>query len=353
MRLARVPVRLALAAVAACAAATAGAGDRTAAERAADRAKVELKAKRFPAAAAAYEDAVRLDASYVPARVGLAEARILGGDRGGGLEVLRVLVETLDPDDTMRRVWAKELTKAKDLLRARDEGGRRLDGLVDDHVAALLRLVKPATTADPELARALVREAAALRPRHPDVGPLVLRLGLADAGEALWNGVDASGWMWLEDPAWVIEDGAIVGTATDVYAVTRTVLALVGDYDLRCEARVLAGGAPVLLLSGGWNEFAEHVSVGLNGKGVLLIDGRTMSGTNDPPHATPIVPRTPVRPSEWTHFELRFRGDRVSGHVDGREVGSIARPAGAQKGHVALAVLLGRVAFRRIEVVRR
>lgn len=328
-------------------------GDRLGAEAAVAKGRAALRAKKPAEAESACKEALHLDATYVPARVLLAEALLLGGAKGAALETLRVVVETIEADGSARLIWAKDLARARDLLKTHDADGRALEKAIDDYVAALLRIARSALDAEPDLARDLVQRARALRPSRHELGPLALRLGLLEPGAPLFDGASATGWMWLDPPSWTIEDGAAVGVAADVYAVARTVVAVSGDYDVRCEARVLEGGSTVLLLQGGWNEFAQNVSLGAMGSGVLLVDGATMAATNDPPRAKPLKTRTPFDPRAWNHFELRFRADRVTGYVNGEEVGSLARPGHAKSGHVALAVLQGKAAFRGIEVLRR
>jgi hypothetical protein len=113
------------------------------------------------------------------------------------------------------------------------------------------------------------------------------------------------------------------------------------------------GGGAVFFLQAGWNHFQRNVSLGMRGKGVLLLEGHELGSDADPPSAPAVKTRRPVDPSQWNLFELQFRADRVRAFVGGEEVGTIPRSAAYREGHVALQVLASTVAFRRIEVVRR
>ena len=323
-----------------------------AAEDAVAKGRAALKAKKLPEAEAAFREALATSPDLPSARVGLAEVLLATDRTGPALEVLRAFVETTEGDVVARRTASKELAWAKDTLRRRDALGTKLEGLVAGYVASMTDLARRSADADPLLARRAVRDALRVAPRRIDLGTLAVRHGALAPGEPLWNGTDDRDWTWLEPPSWEIVDGTIVGVATDVYAVARTSVPVSGDFDLRCEVRVLEGKSAVVLLEGAWSGFASHLAVGLRGSGALLFDGRAMGATNDPPAAPAVRTKAPVDPTKWTHLELRLRGDAAYGFVGGEPVGDLIRAPSHRSGHVAISVLGGKAAFRRIEVVR-
>jgi hypothetical protein len=318
------------------------------------RGQSALKAKKWEEAQAAFREVLRHDESSLAGGIGLAEALVGSGQKGGGLALLRRTVDAAVRRGAATTAGREEIARAVLTLRSKDPEGTRLERLVDAHAEALVKVARQAGEDDPPLARSAVGVLTRLRPDHPDLSVLEVRLGLLPPGEALFNGRDASGWAWLEPPAWRIVDQEIHGEAKDVYAVARTTLSVSGDHDVRVEARVLdGGGAAVFFLQGGWSDFRENVSLGMMGSGVLLMEGRTMGTTADPPRGVPRKLRTKVDPGEWNLFELRFRRGHVTGYVNGEQAGAIPRTTRYDGGHVALTALLSKVAFRRLELVRR
>jgi hypothetical protein len=327
--------------------------DPGAAEADVARGRTALKAKRWTEAEEAFRAALRQDPDRLGARLGLAEALLGAGQRGKALPLARQVAGAGARAGGAGAADAGEVDRARALLKREDPEGAKLERLVDDFTRALLKVGVQAGEADPLLARTAVERVRRLRPDHPELHGLASRLGLLPPGEPLWNGRDGAGWSWFEAPGWTVAEQAIVGSAADVYAATRTVLSIQGDYDVRLEARVLGGGkSAVLFLQAGWTTFRENVSLGLVGAHVLLMEGRQMGTTADPPRGTPRKTRAPVDPEAWNRFELQFRGATVVGYVNGERVGEIVRPPRYASGHVALTVLLGRVAFRRLELVR-
>jgi hypothetical protein len=284
---------------------------------------------------------------------GLGEAA-LGADREGqGLEYLRRFMDLVMEQPGARERFADDVKRVEKLLRRKDRYGRRLEKTIDDYVSTCTRLAQKWADDDPVAAGAAWKDASVLRPEGPDVTALSGKLGVREAGTPLFNGRDATGWTWLQAPDWRVSQGSIVGRAADVWAVCRTNERLAGNYDLRLEARVVEGGGAVLLLQGAWNGYHQNVSLGLVGKKVVLVEGADLPQNADAPNARPPKTRARIDPSAWNIFELQFRSDRVTAFVAGEEVGSVARTPAYAHGHVALVALLGTVAFRHVEVVRR
>jgi hypothetical protein len=338
--------------VAAWAAPRGASADRRQALEAGERGRRALAARQWDEATDAFFEAALADPSWLPALAGLGEAALGAGRTGEGLEHLRRFVDLAEADPRAAAPWADDLSRVRKVLKQRDREGARLERIVDDHVAALAKLARSRADDDLALARAAFREGAALRPGDPAWDALAWPLGLLPAGDPLFDGQGASGWTWFEAPAWSVAEGEIRGRAADVWAACRTTVRLAGDFDVRCEARVVDGGrGAVFFLQGAWSAYDQNVSLGMTGRGVLLIEGSKLPKDADPPSDKPVRTKTRFDAEQWNLFELRFRPREVEAWVSGERVGSVRRLEAYESGHVALAVLQGTVAFRRLEVV--
>jgi hypothetical protein len=340
-----------LAAVAA--ATTSVAADPAAQAKALERGAAALKERRWSDAEAFFREALVHDEASVPAQVGLGEALLGANQVGDGLEALRRVVDDAPAHASLPAAVARDVERARETLKRRDVEGRRLRKLGDDLATTLARLAKRSQDADPDLARAATRHLARVRPDHPDRGPLEARLDLLEPGEPLFNGRDGTGWFGFEPPDWTVADGTIVARAKDVYAVTRTDVRVGGDFEVRAQVRVVEGRSAVLFLQGAWTESSENFSVGMYGSAVYAMEGNKMGVEADPPKGSPVPTKAPVDPARWNQLELRFTADRMVAAVNGEVVKSMPRTAAYASGHVALRVLQGTVAFRRIELLRR
>lgn len=311
-------------------------------------AEESLKRRKYDAAAASFEQAIRIGAREPGVVAGLGEALLLAGQRAEGLAFLRHVADT--PDGASDADEAVE--RARKVLARKDRAGKALRKRLEQFQKVCLRIAEKSVDREPHIAREAIRLGRAAGPHEGRFGRLAWQAGMLDSGQPLFDGTTAKGWRWLQAPRWTIVEGAIHGTAADVWSVCRTSRVLSGNYDLRCEVRILEGGNTLAMIQAAWSDTHENVSFGIMGKRLVLLEGRALPRTADAPRGR--SPRgVSWDPDEWQLLELEFRDSGITARLSGTVVGTIPMRPAYRAGAVGLATLGGKAAFRRIEVVSR
>lgn len=332
--------------------------DRDAAEYFAGRGDKALKDKDWTAAEEHYRRSLEEDETYLPARFGLAEALLGARKRAAALEAFRRFIRdceaagpSKDTDDMVER--------ARKRLKEIDEAGSALDDIIDGHVEALMALARKWKSQDPELILAILRRVLKLRPDHAAAKNWIEKMGESATGKTVqvFNGRDLDGWADMGFPTWQCRDGAIVADVKDTGYVARTEAYFKGDFDVRCEMKLLEDrpGTTMLTLLGAYRALYKYYSFGfLDGR--VVWEDETGEGAQNRRTVFSAEPRElkkPPDPEQWTVFELRFRGKEVTALVNGEVVAKEARPPERGEGFIGLQVVNAKAAFRKIEVVQR
>jgi hypothetical protein len=341
-------------------------GGIAAAPATADRAKAEslaatgaaaLSARDWSIAELAFRDALNADETFLPARLGLAEALVLRGSVASGTVELRRFLD--DAAESPDAAPAADVARARERLAKIEEAERALAPLLDRHVEALLRLATTWWKRDPGLAADALRRAVVLRPGHekataelaalarPLEGPFRSLLTPRDFG--LGGTASAANWAMRDD---VVQATSQVGSGL---VVAKTIPAFGGDFDVHVEARLVDPigkewwfGLVLLYreqhrmsIYGCWEKAVDWVD--------KLSAEKSQSRFERPVHE--IDPA--FDPKAWNAFEVRFRSDRIRLLVNDRAVGEIDRPPDRNAAPVGLALQEAKVEFRNFGVRRR
>ena len=325
--------------------ATPSGADRDQALRLAEEADKLLKARDWPGALAGFEKALAADEESLPALRGRAEALLGAARKADALAALHAGVRIGEARRTLPAGDVGSLMAMRTRLAELDPVSSEIESLLRKHAEGLAGQSVKWMTKDPAAAeRALVR---ALRfvPDHAAAGDRLGRIQRARAGKrvTLWNGRDFIDWSWAEPPRWSVKDGAIHGDMLKHAMVVRSNKRFDGDMEVEIEARLVqrSDDLPVQFcmmpayegddayISYGF--FVDHLSIG---HGTSRKDGgeREIFGQRvaelDPP----------VKPEEWHTYTLQLEGPNLRAYLDGKLVGSVARPAGRDGGYLALRV---------------
>lgn len=328
-----------------------GHADRETAEFFADRGEKALKADDVSGAEEHFRRALEEDATFAPARFGLARTLIAAETRDDGIDELKRAVRELGTETS----WKSAHAKARKLLDELDRSGVALRKLVDDHVAELVSFAKKWAKKDQDTAVRALRAALALAPGHPKAAEMIESFGLSAKGppEPLFDGESMAGWMEMGPPTWKVDNGAIVGDVKDAAYIGRTERMFEGDFDVLMEARLAEAydGPDFFALAPAHDGQDAHYSFGVL-KGKLLFQEDLADGEDRELHNA--NPPNDFDPGDWHVYELRFRGSRVTALLDGEELAvDEERPESKMRGFVGLKCQHCRFEVRRVEVVPR
>ena len=345
-------------AAAACLAAPARA-DRETAEFHARRGDKALQEKAWADAEQHYRRSLVEDVSFLPARLGLAEALLGAGQQAPGIDELRTFCEEASRVAPMPPAWSAVVAKGRRRLSELDALGNEIDRMLGAHVDALLDLAKRWKDKDPHVAAQAVDAALRLRPgdaKAIELHEAVQRvLGKATA---LFNGKDLAGWDGMSTDVWTVRNGALEGRAPKggrtAYLPTSE-SSFFGSFDVLVEARMEPGtGAPLFGLGAAMAAEYDRVFFGMVKQDLCLWD---YPGTKEAKREHYARWRDnlepPLDPTAFTVYELRFRPDKVHALVNGTEVHAYDRPKTRAGGRVALQLQDCAVVIRRVEVIRR
>jgi hypothetical protein len=331
--------------------------DRKAADYFATRGDAAAKARRWVEAQQEYRRALEEDEHHVPARAGLADALFAAGDRAGAVEAWRLVAADAEATKPLPSAWNEAGTRAKKRLADVEAASAALAKIVDRHADSLVALAERWEAEDPSVTGSALRLALRLRPAHAKALPMFERLG-SPAGDwiPIFDGRTLDGWSVSVDNPWRVEDGQLVAEVKKGANRLYNERVLRGDYDIRVEARYVEqyGGSPGFEI-GAMKSAVQGTIFGVVGSEVNLQehDGTEKSALKFS-YSCPLAKIAhPYEPSEWTTYEIRFRGSKTSVVINGNELVTRGRPENRTEGQVMLVVQNQKIAFRRVEVMQR
>jgi hypothetical protein len=334
------------------------AADRETAQFLAQRGDKALQAKTWPEAESLYRRALDEDATFLPARYGLAEALVGAGQKGPGLVEMRRFVDEAAQLRPLPTAWGTLVAKARKRLVEIDAVGGELDRMIDGHVEALLALAKRWQEKDPTVAVQAVDLALRLRPGHAVAEKMKQELQ-RDLGvvEALFNGKDLSGWTGMGRDVWVVRDGILEGTPLpdlETAYLPRTETKFSGNFDVLMEAKIVEGGKiPLFAIVAAMKADKDKLFFGMVKEDLCLweYEGTKEYRERYARWQDNLEPK--LDPSEWNVYELRFRAGKIHAVLNGKELFDYDRPASRDGGFVGLQLQDCKVAVKRVEIVRR
>lgn len=315
-----------------------------------------LKARRLPEAAGHYRAALTAEEGYLPARLGLGEALLAAGDSKAGIQELRRVLRDGEARAPAPAGFARCLAAARARLREVDPAYQEWHALKAGHVADLCALAERHKDRDPDLALRALERALAFDPDDERARGLLARLTRAGARtESLFDGRQIRDWDGGSGASWSVQDGVLVGTATDFATFVRAQTLAEGDFDVVVEARIEAthGENPFFAVLGAWTEEYRHTRFGLF-RGAVVWHELHGQGTTDRRFATLAGQLRPaVDPGRWNTWELRYRGAELELRLNGRKVTHGPRPPERSRGYAGLLVQECTAHVRRVELIYR
>lgn len=180
-------------------------------------------------------------------------------------------------------------------------------------------------------------------------------LGVTD-WKPLFNGEDLSGWRTIGGGEWKVEDGAIVGTATQE---TKEFGHLVADgewsdFAIRVLYKADKGN------SGLYFRVEEEGNLGVAGFQAEIDPEKDAGGLYESGGRAWVVQPKPedvkkwYKPGEWNEMTVIAIGDRVAVHVNGQKSAEIQNDPGRKSGKIALQVHADqdvKVSFQEVEII--
>jgi tetratricopeptide (TPR) repeat protein len=327
--------------------------DREIAAFSSQRGDKALAAKKFEEAEGHFRKAIEEDATYLPARHGLAQALCGEGKTAQAVEELRKVVDAARADSALAAEWKAVVAKAEKQLADIDSVGTAFKKIQSTYVDALLDFAQRWSAKDPAAAARAAQQALALRPDDPRAAQLAEKLAPKKGDvTVLFDGASTAGWFFADAPMWTVEDGAVVGNTGANPYVMRTEKTFEGDYTVRCEAKLLTKtGEPAwFALLPCWRGPEDRYALGAMDGLLEWQDKCDKAGVAARGITLGAMPKRPFDPTVWNTFEMRFAGDQVAAFVNGVQVGKEARPDYRRSGFVGLVVANVKAAFRKIEV---
>lgn len=332
--------------------------DRQSAQFFGARADKALATKDYAGAEENYRRALTEDATYEPARYGLAQALVGLGKPGPALDELRTFMANVKADAGAPADWKALLVKAEKQFGDMDASAAEIRRLVEKYADDLVALARKWAQKDPVVAKRAARRALQLRPGDPQATEIAGKVEETGNGPpvVLFNGADLKNWEKADFPFWQVLNDVIVADVRDGSREMRTQLSFSGDFDVRMEARVTQeklGEDTMIALLGAYKGDNDFEAVGIINKKVYFVD-RTGEKQKRIIVKTPITEwKAPFDPLQWTKYELRFRGDKITALINGEVVGEDDRSEHRQDGFIALYAQAATVAYRNVEVQKR
>ncbi len=338
-------------------AAAVASADRDSAKFFEERGDKSFAAKQYADAEAHYRKALVEDATYHPARYGLANALAAEDKRDEAIaELRRVVADIKATPDPLPPGWTEVRGKAEKRLEQLDAAGTELRGIVEVQVAALLQTARKWAKTDAETAIKACRLALAIRPGDPKATELIESLGASPKGEPipLFDGENLDGWADV-GRAWSVQDGAMSGIAKDCALIARTEKWIEGDFDLRAEMKLAEDlpGATLFGLAPCSDGKESHYTLAWFDGRVLLQEDFGGDPKDRVAYDQPPPSECAWKKDDWNLYEIQFRKAEVRIAVNGHQVFAEPRPAARKGGFVALKVQDCRALFRRVEYVPR
>jgi len=331
--------------------------DRETAKFLEERGDKALAAKQYADAEGFYRKALGEDATYAPARLGLAEA-LVGEDKreDAVAEFRKVVADVKALGDAPPQGWTLVRTKAERRLEQLDAAGTELRGIVDAQVNALLVVARKYAKTDPDTAVKACRRALVARPDDPKVSELMNSLGASPKGEPveLFDGQTLDGFADVGS-SWKVEDGAVCGAIKDAAMIARTEKWFDGDFDFRAEMKMAEDypGASLLAVCPCFDGKDAHYTFGWFDGRVRLDESFGSKVAARVAYDQPPPGECAWKKDDWNTYEIQFRKTEVRILVNGRQVFAEPRPSTMAGGFLGLSVQSCKALFRKIEYVPR
>jgi tetratricopeptide (TPR) repeat protein len=326
-------------------------GDRAAATALADQARKAAEEGDHDHAGLLWERAVQEDESYGPARLGVAMGRLARGQGRDGLAELRAALAAVASAPEATTAWAGEIARAKKRLTELEAAEAAVKAKVAKHVEASLALVVKWSAKDPELARGILGRVLRIDPTNAEAQRLFGTLGEAQGRVvSLFNGRDQKGWMSIEK--FRVVEGILEGEADDAGKITVTEAKHTGDFDFRGEVRMLEKRGDLLMFSLVLLRAPQDATTIGTAEG-LFFSNDEVAGERTKGFQVKLADVDPALDLKaWNRFEVRLRGDKLTGWLNGKQLGESDRRQPERPVHLGLMVQLGRVQFRALEMRR-
>ncbi|MFO0934206.1 MAG: family 16 glycoside hydrolase [Planctomycetota bacterium] len=349
-----------LLAIAAVIGAVAVHADRKAADFFVQRGEKALRAKDWAEAQGLFRKAIDEEAGHMPALNGLGDARYGAGERAGAIEAWRQVVAASEGGATVPPAWTEVLARAKTRLADLEASEAAFAKLLDGRVAALLELADRWREKDPDVAVKALREVLRLKPGHPGATEALQGLGGTAASEwtTIFDGADLSGFVEPDPTVWKLVNGVMVGDLTGGTYMFWTQGRSEGDFDVRMEARITKAytARRALLLAGAVASKYQATQCGALGPELVVreTDGEMGDERSELAHRESIAALPPAYDlSDWTSYELQFRGPKVRFVLNGTLLAECPRRPNRTQGKAAIVLQDARVEVRRFQVAQR
>ena len=328
--------------------------DRQAAQYFSGRGDKALASKDWTGAEENFRKALDEDATFRPARYGLAQALVGLGRPAEAVEELKTFVAEVRAEPAPPPEWKALLAKAEKQFADMDAAAAEIRKIVDRYADELVALARKWAEKDPGTAELAARRALQLRPNDVRAAEILQRVEDVPKGApvAVFNGIDLKDWEGELD-GYRVESGALVGEASVVAKVIRSKASFKGDYDVRMEAKLEVenkGEDAIFCLLGSFRGNGDFNALGVINRKIYFYD-RTSAKDRRIMVKTPIAEwKADFDPTQWNVYEFQFRGDDITTTVAGQAVGTDARGDRRREGFVGLFIQGGKFQVRKIEV---
>lgn len=300
------------------------------------------------AAEASLRKAIAEDETFLPAHLALGEVLLARGSVQEGLVELRT-AGTLAADAAAASAWPADVARTKKRLQELEATTAAITAKVGKHVADLLALAGRWAEKDPDLARTTLQRVLRLSPDHAEATERLVVLDPKPKGEvtALFQSVEGTNSFGMLD-GWRVQGGNVSATGVQTGAGVWMLKEVSGDYDLRAEARLVkAVTQPVSMALTVIHAVGDISSFGFR-------EGQVRWEELTPAYTKSVWERAPSAlgydPHAWTPIEMRFRGDKAEGWINGKRVAEVERRNPNGKVMVGLRFQSAQVEFRRTEI---
>lgn len=321
-----------------------------------ERGRAALKASRAEDATALFEEALEAEESCVPARFGLGEALLAGGDVKGAVVAFRHVARATTASAAIPAPWRELGAKARKFLDKHDALGQELEKLIDGHVAKVMKVALKYRTKDPDLTDRALQIVLSLRPEHGR--GIELRDSLSRQGALcvqVFDGKQIEDWDGGRSDWWKVVDGVIVAETKGIATYLRNQDEFEGNFDVVMEARIakVYDEYPFVAIMGAWKAEFDHSRLGTLAGALTWFEHTGEDSKERVFRCEARRLKKPFDPAKWTKYELRYRDKVIEAWVNGRKVHSTPRSADRAGGYVGIVAQGCRAEIRSLDVRRR
>ncbi len=315
-----------------------------------------FKAKKYAAAIRLYGAALKAEPACLPARYGLGEALLATEQVKDAVLAFRQVVRETRASPGIPVAWKDYAPQAQDRLDEFDENGGELEGLIDAHVAKVMKLAVKYRTKDPDLADRALGVVLTLHPDHKRANEILGKLARKGARkEAIFDGKQIADWDGGRGQWWEVKDGVIVGETKGVATFIRNQKEITGNFDVIMEARIAKGydKSPFIALMAAWKAEYDHTRYGTLSGALRWFEYKGEDDKDRVFMREADALKKPYDPAAWTLYELRYREEYIHAFLNGREVHKIERPKERSGGYVGILAQGCRAEIKRLDVLHR